>query len=296
MLNDIVSTVCFSLMVLLFFKMEDRFYPPRYGRVVSTTACILVAALHVCMSMTITGGTLKAFVFLLNLFVLTAWFHKELTFEQGFQLTVFIIMWFACLDAVTSFLYAVLNQGVFDVNRLHEMMGIVYSYEIILTLISYKPVYRIIASQMRRTRLGMHRLMITALLLFMYAIYSSLDSYLHLYLYMDNNFYLNTSYMHLTAMFLSVAVYWLFGRLDREYEDLEALQLARQQERMRQERLEKLETDYRASRESAHDMKNHLIAIESLYDSGQRAEAERYLDRLLEQTKMGRAADSSANI
>ena len=206
MLNDIVSTVCFSLMVLLFFKMEDRFYPPRYGRVVSTTACILVAALHVCMSMTITGGTLKAFVFLLNLFVLTAWFHKELTFEQGFQLTVFIIMWFACLDAVTSFLYAVLNQGVFDVNRLHEIMAIDYSYGIILTLISYQPVYRLIASQMRRTRLGMHRLMITALLLFMYAIYSNLDSYLHLYLYMDNNFYLNTSYMHITAMFLSVAV------------------------------------------------------------------------------------------
>ena len=65
---------------------------------------------------------------------------------------------------------------------------------------------------------------------------------------------------------------------------------------MRQERLEKLETDYRASRESSHDMKNHLIAIESLYDSGQRAEAERYLDRLLEQTETGRAADSSANI
>ena len=43
-------------------------------------------------------------------------------------------------------------------------------------------------------------------------------------------------------------------------------------------------------------MKNHLIAIESLYDSGQRAEAERYLDRLLEQTETGRAADSSANI
>ena len=60
---------------------------------------------------------------------------------------------------------------------------------------------------------------------------------------------------------------------------------------MRQKRLEKLETDYRASRESAHDMKNHLIAIESLYDSGQRAEAERYLDRLLEQTETGRAAD-----
>ena len=52
---------------------------------------------------------------------------------------------------------------------------------------------------------------------------------------------------------------------------------------MRLERLEKLEADYRTSRESAHDMKNHLIAIESLYDSGQRAEAERYLDRLLEQ-------------
>ena len=60
---------------------------------------------------------------------------------------------------------------------------------------------------------------------------------------------------------------------------------------MRQERLEKLEADYRVSRESAHDMKNHLIAIESLYDSGQRAEAERYLDRLLEQTETGRAAD-----
>jgi len=294
MLNDIVSTVCFSLMVLLFFKMEDRFYPPRYGRVVSTTACILVAALHVCMSMTITGGTLKAFVFLLNLFVLTAWFHKELTFEQGFQLTVFIIMWFACLDAVTSFLYAVLNQGVFDVNRLHEIMAIDYSYGIILTLISFKPVYRLIASQMRRTRLGLHRLMVTAPLPFMYAIFWSLDDYLHQY--MDNNVYLNRSYIIIAAMFLSVAVYWLFGRLDREYEDLEALQLARQQERMRQERLEKLETDYRASRESAHDMKNHLIAIESLYDSGQRAEAERYLDRLLEQTKTGRAADSSANI
>ena len=55
--------------------------------------------------------------------------------------------------------------------------------------------------------------------------------------------------------------------------------------------LEKLEGDYRTSRESAHDMKNHLIAIESLYDSGQRAEAERYLDRLLEQTETGRAAD-----
>ena len=65
---------------------------------------------------------------------------------------------------------------------------------------------------------------------------------------------------------------------------------------MRQKRLEKLEADYRVSRESAHDMKNHLIAIESLYDSGQRAEAERYLDRLLEQTETGRAADSSANI
>ena len=281
-------------MVLLFFKMEDRFYPPRYGRVVSTTACILVAALHVCMSMTITGGTLKAFVFLLNLFILTAWFHKELTFEQGFQLTVFIIMWFACLDAVTSFLYAVLNQGVFDVNRLHEIMAIDYSYGIILTLISFKPVYRLIASQMRRTRLGLHRLMVTAPLPFMYAIFWSLDDYLHQY--MDNNVYLNRSYIIIAAMFLSVAVYWLFGRLDREYEDLEALQLARQQERMRQERLEKLETDYRASRESAHDMKNHLIAIESLYDSGQRAEAERYLDRLLEQTETGRAADSSANI
>ena len=60
---------------------------------------------------------------------------------------------------------------------------------------------------------------------------------------------------------------------------------------MRQKRLEKLEADYRVSRESAHDMKNHLIAIESLYDSGQRAEAERYLDRLLEQTETGRAAD-----
>ena len=52
-----------------------------------------------------------------------------------------------------------------------------------------------------------------------------------------------------------------------------------------------LEADYRTSRESAHDMKNHLIAIESLYDSGQRAEAERYLDRLIEQTETGRAAD-----
>ena len=60
---------------------------------------------------------------------------------------------------------------------------------------------------------------------------------------------------------------------------------------MRQKRLEKLEADYRTSRESAHDMKNHLIAIESLYDSGQRAEAERYLDRLIEQTETGRAAD-----
>ena len=60
---------------------------------------------------------------------------------------------------------------------------------------------------------------------------------------------------------------------------------------MRLERLEKLEADYRTSRESAHDMKNHLIAIESLYDSGQRAEAERYLDRLIEQTETGRAAD-----
>ena len=134
MLNDIVSTVCFSLMVLLFFKMENRFYPPRYGRVVSTAACILVAALHVYMSMSINSGVFKPLVIIVNLFILTAWFHEDLTFEQGFQLTVFIIMWFACLDAVTSFLYAVLNQGVFDVNRLHEIMAIDYSYGIILTL------------------------------------------------------------------------------------------------------------------------------------------------------------------
>ena len=291
---DILSTVFLSITVLMFFKMEDRFYPPRYGRAISAAACILVAALHVYMSMSVNLGVFKPLVVLFNLFVLTAWFHKDLTFEQGFQLTVFIILWFACIDFFTSMIYAVVNQGVYDLLIIHEMMATLFAYGMILGFITYKPAYRIIASQTGRTRLGLHRLLIILLVISASLLVVALFAYLHSN--MDNSAYLSNGYLTGAAVAASIGLYWLFGRLDREYEDLEALQLARQQERMRQERLEKLETDYRASRESAHDMKNHLIAIESLYDSGQRAEAERYLDRLLEQTKTGRAADSSANI
>ena len=286
---DILSTVFLSITVLMFFKMEDRFYPPRYGRAISTAACILVAALHVYMSMSVNLGVFKPLVVLFNLFVLTAWFHKDLTFEQGFQLTVFIILWFACIDFFTSMIYAVVNQGVYDLLIIHEMMATLFAYGMILVLITYQPVYRIIASQMRRTRLGMHRLLIILPVISTGLLIIALYGYMHSY--MDNTAYLNHSYLMGATVAASIVLYWLFGRLDREYEDLEAIQLARQQEWMRLERLEKLEADYRTSRESAHDMKNHLIAIESLYDSGQRAEAERYLDRLIEQTETGRAAD-----
>ena len=281
MYYDILSTVFLSIIVLMFFKMEDRFYPPRYDRIISVAACILVATLHVYMSMTITRSVFKSFVFMFNLFILTVGFHRISSFERGFQLTFFIILWFACLDFITSIIYGVVNHGIYNMYIVHEMMTTLFAYGMILVFITYKPAYRIIASQTGRTRLGIHRLLIIVLVISASLLIVALFAYLHSN--MDNSAYLSNGYLTGAAVAASIVLYWLFGRLDREYEDLEALQLARQQERMRQERLEKLETDYRASRESAHDMKNHLIAIESLYDSGQRVEAERYLDRLLDQ-------------
>ncbi|MEG1939776.1 MAG: hypothetical protein RR188_04050 [Eubacterium sp.] len=277
-----ILTLATDIPVYMFiFCLIDFIFERRIAQKYILLYLIVTALVHTVMSLNYTLAFFRAYFIIGVLMFLPVIFYKGENITKRMGCGILLCIFLLFMDVLTLILYLALSDVdvmmTFSVERQIYYLGI----SAVLYPLFFRGVKKIMQRLIQKSLLFFYQNFLLVILIFfeLGAInyIFAIDSEISVSYVFEIDQVMRACILLLACVILDGLIIYALNRLDKSYKIEYEIKLNQQKTEMQQCYYNLAEEHYRQSRELMHDLKNHLLTLEHLYETGENEEASHYV-------------------